>query len=232
MAGTFTLADIRGKIEVDLDLSEETFISSSELNAYINEAIREAESDVHSLNEDYFLDSQALSVTAGIDSYPLPTDIYAQKIRAIMFSDGSEIYKVKKLINKSYQFEEIAMVNQYSPSMRYQFILTNNVTAGPKIKFFPNIRATSSTNFLIYYIRDAKTLSSDSDVLDIPEAYNFILAYAKAKCLAKENAGQVPGGIANELEHQREMLKESLRDRVPDYDNEIEKDLSSYEEAT
>lgn len=232
MAGTFTLSDIRGKIETDLDLLEETFISSSELNAYINEAIREAESEVHGLCEDYFLASTPLSVTAGTDSYDLPSDIYADKIRAIIYTNGTDIYRVKKLIHRSYQFEEIALINTYSPSLRYQFILTNNLSAGRKIKFFPNIRDTSSTNFLIYYIRDAQTLENDDDVLDIPEAYNFILAYAKAKCLAKENAGQVPGGIANELEHQREMLLNSLRDRVPDYDNEIEKDFSAYEEAT
>lgn len=232
MSGSVTLADITSKIESDLDLSEETFITSTELTGYINEAIREAESEVHTLYEDYFLDSQAISVTAGTDSYALPTDIYAQKIRGIIYNNGSEIYTVPKLITRSYQFEEIAVTNQYSTSMRYRYILTNNVTVGPRIKFFPNIRDTSSTAFLIYYLRDAKTLSATTDTLDIPEAYNFILAYAKAKCLAKENGGQVPGGIAIELEHQRELLQTALREKVPDYDNEIEKDFSVYDEST
>ena len=39
MGSSYTLGDIRDKIETDLDLKEETMISETELNANINEAI-------------------------------------------------------------------------------------------------------------------------------------------------------------------------------------------------
>lgn len=233
MGSTYTLADIRNKIEVDLDLQEETMIDDSELNANINEAIREAEAEVNGLNEDYFLTKYPLPVTAGTAEYSLPGDIYASKVRAIIYNDGgSEVYRINKLTNKSYQFEEIAMTNNFSPTIRYRYIMLNSLTDGVKIQFVPTIRATSSTNITIYYIRDARQLADDTDVLDIPEGYNFILAYAKAKCLAKENMGQVPQGIAAEVEHQRMLLRDALADKIPDDDTEIEQDLSHYEEAT
>ena len=232
MGSSYTLGDIRDKIETDLDLKEETMISETELNANINEAIREAEAEVHSLNEDYFLTTFPLPVTQGTSLYSLPTDIYATKIRAIIWNNGTEVYRINKLINKSYQFEEITLTNTFSTSLRYRYILLNSLTSGQQISFTPPMRDTLSSAVTIYYIRDARQLVDDDDVLDIPEGYNFILAYAKAKCLAKENMGQIPPGIAAEVEHQRQLMRDLLCEKIPDDDNEIEQDLSHYEEAT
>ena len=48
-------SEIRSKIEQECDLEDEDFVRRDELLAYCNEAIDEAEAEIHSLYEDYFL---------------------------------------------------------------------------------------------------------------------------------------------------------------------------------
>ena len=50
----WTLGQIKAKVKRDLDIESEVFIQPDELIEYINDAIDEAESEIHSLYEDYF----------------------------------------------------------------------------------------------------------------------------------------------------------------------------------
>ncbi len=51
----WTYLEMKNKLEVDLDLQDETFVTTDELIGYFNEALTESESEMITLNQDYFL---------------------------------------------------------------------------------------------------------------------------------------------------------------------------------
>jgi hypothetical protein len=68
----WTFAEIKAKVESDLGMEDEDFVSADEMLAYGNEAIDEAEAEIHTINEDYFLTMGPISLVSGTDSYDLP----------------------------------------------------------------------------------------------------------------------------------------------------------------
>jgi hypothetical protein len=96
-----TYSQLKTYLEQELDLQDETFITPNELMAYFNEAVDMIEAAIHNIYEDYFLTNSPLSITNNQAAYGLPSDIYAQKIRRILYNDGGsykyEIKRVKKL---------------------------------------------------------------------------------------------------------------------------------------
>lgn len=97
-----TLSQIRDKIRLDLKMQEEPWLSDIEINKYINDAIDEAEAEIHTTYEDYFLTKEYMYLVNGKRRYALPTDIYANKIRKIYYNSENDKYviqRVKKLDN-------------------------------------------------------------------------------------------------------------------------------------
>lgn len=218
----WTYEEIRDRVEKDLDLQEETFISPEEMLGYANEAIDEAEAEIHGIYEDYFLTKDNIALVSGTQRYDMPSDIYANKIRGVLYSNGSTKYEIKRL-------KRIKDTNWITSSDSYlRYVIVNDPTDGYQLEMYPTPQETSSTNVTIWYLRNAARLTADDDVLDIPEFANFVIGYMKAKCLAKENMGQVPAGIAAEVEKQRKLMVETLTNMVDDENNELDMDLSFY----
>lgn len=226
----WTLAQIRAKIVADLDLSDEVFISASEMTAYINEAIDAAEQEILKIDGDYFATWANFAITQGTSMYDLPTAIYAQKIRGLIYSNGSERYPIRKLRegNKPMDAEDIRAAGS---SLRYRYTIVLDEDDGtPQIEFYPAPRETSATAVKIWYDRNSTELSDESDECDLPEAMNFVFAHVKQSCLAKEFLGSPPQFIVDEVKRQRQLLNDALSNRIPDNDDEIEADFSHYEE--
>lgn len=225
-----TLAQIKTKIKNDLDLNDEQFITPNELLGYINEAIDDIEAEIHTIYEDYFLASANIALVSGTSDYSLPSNIYANKIRGLVYSNGSRIYKIKKL-SRSNQFEEMAFINQYisgTEDLQYK-IVNASAAAGPVIRFFPTPQETSASAVTIWYIRNANKLSADTDLCDVPEFANYVYQFVKVRCYEKEihpNLAQA----AVERDRLRNLMQETLRDMIPDADSEVEKDFSFYED--
>jgi len=224
-----TLATIRAKIEQDLDLEEELFIPQNEILGYINEAIDEAEANIHTLYEDYFLTSANLALVTGTSDYALPTNIYANKLRGIQYANGSTIFKIRQLRDNE-RFESAALINLSQATDFYRYMLINDSAAGGIIlRLFPSSRETSATNVTIWYLRNANALSAETDKCDIPEFINFIYQYVKVRCYEKE--GHPNLGVAlTRLDQQKQLMVETLTSMVPDGDNTIEQDLTYYQE--
>src|SRR3954470_8745840 len=120
-----TWSELKTKIEADLDLQDEDFVTASELLGYANEAVDEAEAEIHTLYEDYFLTEGTITLIAGTSSYALPSDIYGSKIRGVIFSNNGLIYPVKRIRN-SKKFELIANIRFISSSTDdYRYLLKN-----------------------------------------------------------------------------------------------------------
>lgn len=223
MASAFTWATLRAKIERDLDLQDEIFITQTELLGYANEAIDEAEQEVLTIYEDYFLTSEALPLVQGTAEYALPADIWAHKIRAILYNNSTRKYPIRRI-------QQLPHVNDVeSTDEFYRYLLVNSLTAGPQIKLFPASLETSSTNVTIWFIRNAREIVLDTDVIDVPEAHKFIMQHIKLRCYEKEGSPNQDKAQVD-LERERKLLVDSLSAMIPDEDNHMQMDTSFYED--
>jgi hypothetical protein len=225
----FTHADIKAKVERALDLEDEIFITPTEMLDYHNEAIDECEAEIHTLYEDYFLAETTLSLVNGTSQYTLPADMYANKLRSVIYNNGSTIYKINKMRRKD-MFEDIETVNTFSNSDYYQYYILNNAAfAKPKMVLVPAARETASNVIKFRYIRNANRMEDDDSICDIPEFSRFVIEYIKMRCYEKEGHPNLELA-ANLVEQQRKLMQETLSNMVPDADTAIEMDLDVYGE--
>lgn len=226
----------------DLDIIDEPFVQTDEMVRYCNEAIEEAEAEICKISEDYFLtDPATINLVSGTQEYDLPADIYINKIRAIIYHNQVIIYPLTRMRGQG-NFVEEELIEQFgSPEFNtyyfYQYRLVSPSPGAYKLKLFPAARETGGF-VKIHYLRSAglvPTLLSgasqatiDATAIDIPEFSNFLMVYMKAKIRAKENGGSMMPEDATLVQQQRQMMVDTLTERVPDDDTIITGDLSSY----
>lgn len=233
-----TLSEIKSKLKRDLYLQDSTFIEDSasapELLELINEAIDDVEAEIHTIYEDYFLSQSNISLVSGTKDYSLPSNIYANKIRGIVYSNNSIIYPITK--NKGpKQFEEQKVMDLYAPggtNQNYTYTLINlSATAGVQMRLFPTPQETSSSAIEIWYIRNANKLAADDDKCDVPEFVNYIIQFVKVRVYEKEMHPNLQQAMI-ERERLRKLMQETLSDMVPDEDTYIYKDFGIYEDMS
>jgi len=222
------LSDLRSKIRRQAAMEDERFISNTELNEKINEAIREAENIIHDTYEKYFLSEANLSITAGTQLVDYPSDIYLNKVLKIIYdsyNDGTGTNRY--LVNRIRRLEDIPFIDDQDD---YSWLPVNDGTNGRKIKIYPSPRDTTSTTFTIYYIRNAAALSADDDECDIDEFEDYVTQHAIVSCLAKDGLSPLQPKAEKRLEDLRIAMVESLKNMVPDEDNTVIPDISFYED--
>ena len=225
----WTLAQLITKIEQDLDLEGEVFIQPEELIGYINAGIDEAEAEVHTLYEDYFLSRQPLTLVNGTSEYDMPTNIYADKVRNIIYNNGSRAYEITRIREwKKFIEYSLDLVGGPTDSVEYRYFLINETPGEPKILFTPEV-GENGTTVVVWFLRQANRLEIETDKMDIPEAANFVMQHAKVSCYEKEGHPNLAKAM-NDLEKERALLQGTLATRVPDNNNELEMDLSFYQE--
>lgn len=220
-----------------MDLDEETFIQADEMVSYANEAIREAESEILTLYEDYFLTRASLSLTTGVSVYSLPSGIFASKIRAVVYRNGSVVYEVLPY-RKLKKFLNIEMSRAFGTSEDYQYYIDNpSAILGYQFNLLPASRETSS-NITIHYLREANTIplvsagsqaASDATTIDIPEFYTFIVQYMKMRIYEKEGDPRHDDAL-QKLQYERQMMNSTLAKMVPDDNDLVDMDLTIFRE--
>lgn len=237
MGKYWTYEELSRKIKRETDIEAEDFIQPDELFSYVNEAIDEAEKHVHtfSMEADYFLAEQRYDLTVGQQFLDLPEDIYAHKIRMLMYESGDLIYPIKRFRGPNL-FETVANAEHYTNvGDFYKYILQNdgndNSTPAPKIRLVPVSRSTESQVIRLWYIRNARRMEDTTDVMDIPEAAQFIVKYCIYKIFAKEGHPNAENAKIL-LEQERQSLMSTLETMAPDKDSVIVPDLSYYNETT
>lgn len=223
MSKTFTWLELKTKVENDLDLIDEKFITPAELLGYANEAIDEAEQEILTIYEDYFLTNEVLPLVAAQADYDLPVDIWAHKIRQVLYNDGTKKYPIRRI-------KQLEQVNEVTANeSTYRYLIVNSLASGPKIRLFPASLETSANNVTIWFIRNAREITLDADLVDVPEAHKFILQHIKLRCYEKEGSQQ-QNKAQQDLERERKLLVDSLSAMVPDEDNYMQMDTSFYED--
>jgi hypothetical protein len=230
MADYWTWAEIKAKVEKDLDLEGETFIPEDELLGYANEAIREVSRQIHTLYDDYFLTRSTITLASGTEEYSLPSDIYAMKVRGLVYRNGTNVWPIKRLKDwrkfEEYEFNK----SNADTTSQYNYIIVNSTVGSPKILFTPTPNE-SGAYVRIWYIRNANELTLATSICDIPEAVNYVMQYMKVRCYEKEGHPNLQKALLDLAEEKKETLG-VLATLVPDNDNILEMDTSTYEEMS
>jgi hypothetical protein len=213
----------------ELDLGDGSLVDQNEAMEYANQAVRECQALVHTIYEDYFLTKATtnLAMVSGQDTIALPTNIYANKIRGIIFTNGALIYEVKR-IKEWHKFIRYRL-ERYTPNnaVPYKYFLVNaNIGTIASIVLTPPSYDTG--NYLeTWYLRRANEFTTGSDICDIPEFVQFIYDHVRTKVYEKDGHPMLEKAMADKAVT-RELMVDTLREMVPDHNNEIEADTSVY----
>lgn len=227
-----TYSDLKNEVLRETDTEAEDFLQAEEIMDYFNDAVREGLSHIQKLGleDDYFQKSVSYSLTLGQTELDLPTDIYAAKIRALIYSTPSKIYPIKRLKGKNKFLAIQELLQPASNNTYYSYDLENpSPTSGFKIKLYPVSYETTTNCIILNYVRTVERITGDSSLVDIPEFYSFIKAFVKMKIFDKENSDRTVKANAD-YEKEKLLMMETLGEMTPDYDNLIEGDTTIYEE--
>lgn len=227
-----TYGDLKTEVLIETDTEGEEFIQAAEVLSYFQDAVNKAAAHIHKLGveDDYFLTRTQYSLTNGQQTLDMPANIYATKIRGLIYSTTEKTYQITKFKGAG-RFSAMADVLQ-SPTQGayYKFqIVNDSADDGFKIELYPYSQEDSTNCITMHYIREPATIVDDDSLVDIPQFYSFVKAFVKWKIYDKENSAKADDAKA-EMEAEQNLMLETLAEMVPDYDSTIPADLSAYEE--
>lgn len=157
----WTYAEMKSKILRDCDLEDETFINTDEMAGYFNEALNEAESEIIVTNQDYLLTKAYVPVVQGTVRYDLPYNIYANKIRTLLYNNGARQYEIPRFRRKN-KFLDVLLTDNYGDTDDYMYLLVNDTPGQAKMEIHPAARenailypvASIFAPFVLWYIRN------------------------------------------------------------------------------
>lgn len=232
---TITYAELKAKIERDMDTEGEEFIQATELLELFNDAIRKCEAHIHKLGlEDvYFKTYDNPSLVSGTADYAMPTNIFASKLLECVYSSGGTIFEIKRLKGKDKHVRKALIDNDSGSSPTYIYDLRHDTASGGiKWVLIPSAKETSATSVTRWFIRKAQAMSVDASICDLPEVcYNVIYAYVAWRIWGKEGDGRAMEAKAT-LDEETELMLTSLAQMTEDDETEMEKDLSHYDEMS
>lgn len=250
----WTYGEALDRVNHDLDLDNEAFIQDNEMVGYFNEALDDINAKIQDLNKDYLkkycagvlTQGQSQVLFTGTDNLgqpfagaSMPPDLYANKIRGLVYQNGAILYPVKRFRGEN-MFMAQALTNQFASTQDYRYDITNPATQGYRMDLFPPARE-NGTFLMMWYLRNMSRIpyvsgpngvgltAARATVLDVPEFVNYIIAYVKCLCLPKEGDPRFPLA-AQALEMHLKQMTATLTERVPDDDNRMEMELGHYEE--
>jgi len=233
----FNYGVVRARVQRETDTEEETLVQPDELVDYANKGIDMVEAEILKVDEDYYLNFFDLTLIIGQANYALPTDIYANKIRAVIYRDNQTIYPVSR-IRRRRKFLKIAEADQFGiGTTDLSYYIQNRTTGTPEIVFSPPPNVAGAFP-RIWYIRAATRIplvtagnqaASDAINVDVLEFTSVVEAHMKMKIMDKEGDPRFDtAAVAAEVEKNR--MIQTLTDMTPDDDNEVEQDLDIYRE--
>lgn len=238
-----TWGEVETKVRADLDLQDtDNFIGQDEMATLGNDAIAAAEALIMRTREDYFLTPATLTLAQGVATIDLPTDIYAQKIREIVYKNGDRIYPLTRLKDPKMMYHK-AILDRTSVALdEYKYFLASP-NAGQQDKLYLTPVPYESGAFLeMWYIRNANRIqlqaAPDSasratqiaTPIDIPEWRSFIEQHIKMRCYEKMRRFEQMKDAKESVGMLAEAMTISLKDRMEDNENDVPQDISHYVE--
>lgn len=213
-------------------MREDQWLDDVLIDRYINKAVRAAHRKIVRLYEDYFLASTTVTISADQDEIDFPSDLYANKLRSLIYFDGS--------VGSSSVVSEFSLVKNLSSVLagnllygdletqayhRY-WMPSDESVSDRKIKLFP--QKGQAGNVLISYIRRPVTMAADTDICPILEFSDYVLQKAKELALETDSDPRYTETVAKLQELEQEMLDTLSNRTITDDSSEVSQDLSFY----
>lgn len=235
----WTYAEIEKKVRTDTDLQDAgNFIGDDEMAGYCNDAIDMAEAEILKISEDYFLTKADISLVSGTNLYDLPENIYAQKIREVIYINGTRIYPILRIRDPHKFYQKAELESFHTGETEYTYMLVND-GAQAEMQLVP---AASEDGPVVqmWYIRNAARIPMVGEggadraaqlatVVDIPEWTAFLVLYMKAQCLDKDKDPRAERYMKL-AENAKDRMVETLTNRTPDNQDEVPMDTGFYVE--
>jgi hypothetical protein len=217
---------LRLELRNELNLGDQGLVEDAELMVMANRALQFAESEIHSLNEDYFRTFDTLTLVKDIATYGLPTRAYGAKLRLVQYDDGSSVYEVTRIKLKD--------IGNVGDGDEYRYDLDNSATYGCRMVFFPT-PSEGGAYIKRWYLRRVNEITSDASYVDLPEFSTFVFAYIKVQVLLKSDGVTSPALLSAaqaELQMARDLMVRSLSSIVVDEaEGDLELDFSFYNDS-
>ncbi len=199
----WTYGEMNTKLQTEQDLLDETFITPNEMIGYYNEALNEAESKIMVLNQDYFKTKYFVPTVLGTVRYVLPDNIYANKIRTMVYQNGALTYEIPQYRRRD-KFLNVAYSDQYTTSDEYQYQLVNDIPGQAILEIHPASRETAIlppstsafTPVTMHYIRNCARVPIVGEYCN-PEVVATSQVDATANTIAV-NSGSSTTGIVSQ----------------------------------
>ncbi len=211
-----TFDSLKRIIERELDLEAEDFISETEMMGFFNQAVNYVEKTIINIADDYLLcrsDWEPL-----VSDMSLPSDIFANKLRKVeVRQSGSDDYRDLK---RDRNLSKDGDPNYY--------IIFNTIGANPT--FSPRSDELTEDEIRFYYIRNLNKYTDETSLCDVPEFYEYVLAFVRFKCHVKEKDVELVQLARQDVSAYAKQMRESLADMTDDGSVVIEPDISFYED--
>jgi hypothetical protein len=226
-----TWGDIKSEVQKDHNIEGDPEYDEQELINMCNRAINRVEARIIGLQQDYFLTkAPVINVPAGDLEVAIPSDIYANKIRRVFWKTAS--YNKKRLYratNIDDMEQEYANTGSYEEFKKLRYMILNDGTAGRRIVLSYSRDASEIT---IYYTRNANRFTlagGDSQICDIPEYADGVIAYMKYLVEMKDKSPTVGATKQDYIDIMKE-LTDGLAQAVNDEDMMIEPDTEIFDD--
>jgi len=228
-----TLLEMKEKIKSDLEMREEQYLPDSDIVKLINDAVSDAHKNIVRVYEDYFLSFHSQELLATQSVLALPPDIFADKIRAMIYRDGAiqtssitcEFGKVKSLRDAL----NIRNVASDSTGAMRLWMITDQAVTTRSVKLIPE---TGKAGFVdMWYIRRPAIMVNDSDICPIPEFSDYVVQKAKVAYYRNDGDPRYQTEKAELLELQEQMINTLSNRTLGEDDNVIKRDVSFYEDS-
>lgn len=222
----FTFDNLKEKLGNDYDITDEVWVSPTELAGYLNDAIDDAEGAIHNLHHEdkYFLTSAAISFVSGTADYAFPADIYGNKVRNFFYVNGSRKYEIKRIRNL---YETLLI----SAGDDYRYLIVNDTAnSSPRIRVYPTPQETGSFTTL-WYVRNMLRMTTSSlttNVCEVPECVNFVTQHVKYNLAKKSRNPLLIQAEASDRTLQYNLMLETLKEMTQDENTLMQMDLSHY----
>lgn len=205
-----------------------------------NDAIDLAEAQILKIDEDYFLTKATLTLVQDASDITLPSTIYAQKIRSVIYKNGSTIYEVRRLRDPK-EFLARAVINdQVNSTEDYRYFLRLDAGSSQAVMELVPPAYESGAYLTMWFIRNAARIplieegsnraAQIATVIDIPEWRMFLEQYVKMRLHEKLKDPAAEASSAVKVKALSEAMVDALTNRTPDRDDVLEGDTSFYEE--
>jgi hypothetical protein len=203
---TYTWAEIRTRIRQRVNKEKSQFVTDSEIDTMIEEAYSDMYDILVNTNENYFISSTTLTLTAGVNTYSLPTDWY--KLKGVDAVRNGFRYQMDQVPWESR--------NKYNITTNYQSTPVEYAFYGNSLYFLPTPNATFTVT--VYYVPAPPKYVSDSTTVDGVAGFEqYIVNKAATMIRMKEEKDYTP--YANAAMAALQRMVNSIQPR--DFENAI-----------